>query len=246
MGEEAEVAGFPAGAHDAGGGVVVGFEEEVAEFVGGGVAEEFGEVPVGVLSEILDTVGVEAGEDAQAGLDEGHAGGFGVLFVRAGGQLEHEATGAEGAGAFGLVERLAGEFTFDPFHFKAGLLEDFRGFLFHRLAVGGAESGGVIEVDGEAGLGGEGGGEGGESNEAEGGVFHGPRMGPRGACLHTAGHTRSSPYGTWTSRWKRFKVKEIMRSFTRHCEVLCYSLSGSRWQRRAPHEKVRSDLVRLR
>lgn len=225
VGEAAEVAGFPAGAHDAGGGVVVGFEQEMADFVGGGVAEEFGEVPVGVAGEILHALGIEAGKEAGAGLDDGHAGGLGVLLVCAGGQLEHEAASAEGAGALGLVQGLAGKFTFDPVQFDAGLLEDLGCFLFHRLAVIGAKAGGVIEVDGDARLGGERRRENGQGEEAECGVFHGPRMGPRGVCLHTARHTRGSPYETPTSRRKGFKVKGINRSLTRDSEVVWCFLS---------------------
>lgn len=55
MRDLAEVLGLPSGTHDAGVAVSRRAEQKVAEFMCGRVAQQIGEIPVGIVGQIADS-----------------------------------------------------------------------------------------------------------------------------------------------------------------------------------------------
>lgn len=184
--EAPQVFGLPPGAHDAGRGVGVGPEQEVADLVRGDMPEEIAELPIGVDGKILHPNRIETGEGAGAVLQSGEAGGTGFGLVRAGRQLKHQAGGSQRPGAIGEVEGLARALAVHPVQRDTGGEEDPRGFGFHGFHGFSPETGEVVEGDSDLGLGLDGYRCEQQGEEPVEGVPHGPMLGPGGAYLHSA------------------------------------------------------------
>jgi hypothetical protein len=123
---------LPAGAHDAGGGVGVGAEEEVAEFVGEAVTDDDSYVDLtgfmDLLGAIVEEVGVAAGT---VGGEVRDAHGELVQIDRVAGDAELKVPGETSGAALGWIFRSypRGR-TVQPTDFEAGLTKDAGGFRF--------------------------------------------------------------------------------------------------------------------
>jgi hypothetical protein len=121
-----QVGGLPAGAHDAGGGVGVGAEEEVAKFVGDGVTEDAREACTTNFVEVRGAVVEEVGVTADAvGGEVRDAHGELVQIQGVFGDSELKMEGEIGGFTLRRVYRAGGwEGAVQPADFEACVLEN--------------------------------------------------------------------------------------------------------------------------
>jgi hypothetical protein len=127
-----ELGGLPAGAHEAGGGVGVVAEEEMAELVSDSVTEDGCHADLTDFVNQLGAVKEEVGVTSSAIFGEvGDAHGELVQIEGMLGDSELKMPREISGGAFGwvLLEELRGR-TVQPAEFEAGLAEDAGGFRF--------------------------------------------------------------------------------------------------------------------